>query len=124
MHSPEKTILVVDDVEENRVLVSRLLARLGYRVLTASDGREVMALIGKQKIDLVILDINMPFVDGITVLKQIRSFSRLSDIPVVMLTALDDRDTTLECIRIGACGYVTKPFNLDKLQQQIENCLK
>lgn len=117
------TVLIVDDVEENVILLTRLLEIGKYTVRTAFDGRQAFSTLNNEKIDLVILDINMPIVDGITVLKNMKGNPQLAAIPVIMLTAMDDRKTTMECMRLGACGYVTKPFSMNSLKQQIENCL-
>ena len=123
MSNSDLTILIVDDVQENVTLISRFLEMENYVARTAFDGREASNILNSEDIDLVILDINMPFIDGITVLKSMQGDERLARIPVIMLTALDDKDTTMECIRLGACGYVTKPFSLKTLKQQIVNCL-
>ncbi|MGD8743612.1 MAG: response regulator [Granulosicoccaceae bacterium] len=124
MSNTESTILVVDDVEENTLLISRMLKHDNYQVQTASNGREACDILKSERIDLVLLDINMPFIDGITVLKQKQENPALAAIPVVMLTALDDPDTALECMRIGACGFVSKPFSRHSLTQQIKFCLE
>jgi CheY-like chemotaxis protein len=123
MGNTEATILVVDDVQENTLLISRILENDNYHVHAANNGRDAYALLKKENIDLVILDINMPVIDGITVLKKIQESSELANIPVVMLTALDDSKTALECMRLGACGYISKPYNGQSLKQQIEYCL-
>ena len=123
MNNDNLSVLIVDDVEENVILISRFLEMEKYGVRTAFDGRQACTILDTEKIDLVLLDINMPFIDGITVLKSMQGKAALSSIPVIMLTAMDDKETTMECMRLGACGYVTKPFSLKTLKQQIENCL-
>ena len=123
MVSNKFTILVVDDVPENCMIVERMLRHEGYLVETAGDGREALRILQKTGIDLAIVDINMPFMDGITLLKEIRSEDKLKFIPVIMLTALEDKSTTMECMRHGASGYVTKPFDRKILFKQIDNCI-
>jgi DNA-binding response OmpR family regulator len=123
MSNHELTILIVDDVEENVVLIRRFLENEHYAVRTAPDGRGVTDALKNEKIDLVILDINLPFVDGITLLKDIRHNPQYEQVPVLMLTAMDDMKTTMECMRQGACGYITKPFSLKSLKQQVDTCL-
>lgn len=123
MSNQNLTIFIVDDVEENVVLIRRFLENEHYNVLSATDGRLAFDMLKTEKIDLVLLDINMPFVDGITLLKDIRHQPEHEQIPVLMLTAMDDIKTTMECMRLGACGYLTKPFNLKNLKQQIDTCL-
>jgi DNA-binding response OmpR family regulator len=117
------TVLVIDDVEENREILKRRLVKAGYRVETATEGREGLGLLRNTLVDVVLLDINMPIMDGMTVLKALRQDQTLSRIPVIMLTALDDTKTAMQCLKTGACGYVTKPFNMDQVTQQIRNCL-
>jgi CheY-like chemotaxis protein len=116
-------LLIIDDVEENRELLRRRLLQAGYAVETANEGREGLGILENDLIDLVLLDINMPIMDGITLLKQIRSNSALANIPVIMLTGIEDMAVVLECLRAGACGYVTKPYNMDQVNQQIRHCL-
>ena len=65
----------------------------------------------------------MPVIDGITLLENIRKDSSLSNVAVIMVTAQDDAETTLKCLKLGACGYITKPFNMDQLQKQINHCI-
>lgn len=117
------TVLIIEDVAENREILKRRLEKAGYRVETANEGREGLALLKSTLVDLVLLDINMPVMDGMTVLKALREDPTLSKIPVIMLTALDDTKTAMQCLKNGACGYVTKPFNMDQVTQQIRNCI-
>ncbi len=123
MSNNEYNILIVDDVEENVVLIRRFLENEQYNVFSASDGRLACEALQAEKIDLIILDINLPFVDGITLLKDIRHKPEHEQVPVLMLTAMDDIKTTMECMRLGACGYITKPFSLKNLKQQVDTCL-
>ena len=123
MSSEILTILVVDDVDENRQILQRRLAKLGYNVELANDGREGLNALRNTLVDLVLLDINMPIMDGVAALAAIRADANLASIPVIMLTAIDDADTAVGCLKQGACGYITKPFNMDQLQQQISHCL-
>lgn len=123
MENKNTSILVVDDNEENREILVHRLQRTGYQVDTASEGREALAMLRSRLVDLVLLDINMPIMDGIQVLKEIRKDEILSRIPVIMLTAIEDMKITLECMRNGACGYVTKPFDMKQLETQLNNCL-
>jgi two-component system chemotaxis response regulator CheY len=117
------TILVVDDVEEVAVLVGRVLKTAGYQVIIANDARTALAILEKQTIDLAVLDINMPMIDGINMLKVMRRWPETRFTPVIMLTALSDSETTMECLRNGACGYITKPFDMKGLLGQVDNCM-
>jgi CheY-like chemotaxis protein len=123
MPSENHGILIVDDVKENCDILQHRLAKEGFRIETANTGPAGLEILKNGGIDLVLLDINMPDMDGISVLKAIRSDSALSNVAVVMATADDDLNTAMECLRRGACGYVTKPVSMDQLKQQISHCL-
>ncbi|WP_126453910.1 response regulator [Sulfuriflexus mobilis] len=117
------TILVVDDVEEIAELVARVLKTAGYQTLIANDAKTALGFMEQQLIDLAVVDINMPLINGIHLLRQMRQRAETERIPVIMLTALSDSDTTLECLRSGACGYITKPFNMKGLLGQVDHCI-
>ena len=111
------TILVVDDNEGNREMLSRRLARQGYAVVTAEDGRRALELLRERAIDLVLLDVMMPEMDGYEVLKRMKSDDALRHIPVLMISALDEMDSVIRCIELGAEDYLPKPFNPVLLQR-------
>lgn len=120
----EYTILIVDDNEENRDILSRRLKTDGFNTITAVDGNDAMNILNEKIVHLVLLDITMPEVDGITLLSQIREESRFDDMPVIMVTAIDIVNVAQDCLRKGACGYVTKPYDMDLIKQKIRKCLK
>lgn len=108
---PLPTVLVVDDVDANRDLLSRRLRRLGLQVLQAADGHSALAILRRQPVDLVLLDVRMPVMDGEAVLQAMREDTQLAYIPVIMITADNDEATAVRCIGLGAEDYVIKPFN-------------
>jgi len=118
------TLLVVDDGEENRDILSRRLKAAGFKTETAKDGQQAMDVLHEKVIHLVLLDIMMPEVDGITLLSQIRADSTFDDMPVIMVTAIDVVNVAQDCLRKGACAYVTKPYDMDVIKQKIRLCLK
>lgn len=118
-----KSILIIDDIEENVLILERLLEKEGYDVQSALEAPKGLHLLKEQTFDLLLLDINMPVIDGITLLENIRKDSSLSNVAVIMVTASDDKETTLKCLQLGACGYITKPFNIDTLRPQINHCI-
>jgi class 3 adenylate cyclase len=118
------TILVVDDNVGNREILARRLARDGYTVITAEDGRRALDLLRGQAIDLVLLDVMMPEMDGYEVLKRLRSDEALRHIPVLMISALDEVDSVIRCIELGAEDYLPKPFNPVLLRARIGACLE
>ena len=105
------TILVVDDVASNRDLLSRRLRRSGHRVETVADGRTALARLGESPFDLVLLDLMMPDMNGFEVLTRIKADPRTRHVPVIMISALDEIDSTVRCIEAGAEDYLAKPFN-------------
>ena len=108
----ELTILLIEDDETIRTLLRRAFARDGARVLEADDGLTGMRAIYSDKPDAVLLDIEMPGIDGFGALERIRE---LSDVPVMMLTSREEQDTKLKAFKGGADDYVTKPFDMDEV---------
>jgi adenylate cyclase len=105
------SILVVDDDPINRRLLARALDALGHAVLTAADGREALEVIRNHEPDVVLLDIVMPEMDGVTVLERIKADPALRGVPVIMVSALEDVDGVIRCIELGAEDYLPKPFD-------------
>ena len=116
-------ILVVDDQEENRELLSRRLSRLGYAVHTAGSGQAALELVGEKDVDLILLDILMPGLDGIEVLHRLKANPRTRHIPVVMLSSADQIDMVVRCVHLGADDFLPKPFNPTLLMARIESSL-
>jgi len=104
-------LLVVDDDEMARDVLTRRLERLGYTVTAAADGRQALELIARQPFDVVLLDIKMPGLTGFQVLQAIRRIHSVTDLPVVMVTSSDDSDSIVEALQLGANDYVTKPID-------------
>jgi DNA-binding response OmpR family regulator/rhodanese-related sulfurtransferase len=117
-------ILVVDDYEMNREVLSNYLERCGCTVVVAEDGLEALYAMEAHEVDLVLLDIMLPGMNGYSLLKQMKRERSLRDIPVIMISALDERDSVLRCIEIGAEDYVIKPFEPDLLRARVEACLE
>jgi len=121
---PANRILVVDDNAANRDLLSRRLQREGYRVMTAADGAAALRLIAAEGFDLVLLDLMMPGMSGFEVLSQLKADERTQHLPVIMISALDELDSTVRCIAAGAEDYLPKPFNPVLLRARIGSCLE
>ena len=125
MSSEDAALLIVDDVEDNRFALSRRLARLGYlNVTTAGDGRQALELVKSKPFDLVLLDIMMPHVNGYEVLAQMKADESLRHIPVIMISAVDEIDSVVRCIELGAEDYLAKPFNPTLLRARVGACLE
>jgi adenylate cyclase len=117
-------ILVVDDNESNRDMLSRRLKHEGYDVCMAENGQEALALLQTQSVDLVLLDVMMPEMDGYEVLVQLKANSTWHDIPVIMISALDEIESVVRCIERGAEDYLPKPFDPVLLRARIGACLE
>ena len=121
--SKPKRILVVDDEELNRSLLQELLASLGYTPESASDGFQALEKLNAG-FDLVLMDVMMPGMDGIEVVRRIRENLELYDIPIIMVTVLDDRDTRLRAVQAGANDFIAKPIDILEVSVRIESLLK
>jgi len=117
-------ILVVDDDQSNREMLARRLLREGHQVESASDGRQALEVLRSRPVDLVLLDVMMPGMDGYEVLKHLKSDQALRDIPVLMISALDQMDSVVRCIGLGAEDYLPKPFDPVLLRARIGACLE
>jgi adenylate cyclase len=124
MKPPPASVLVVDDNEVNRDLLGRRLQRQGHEVDVAVDGYQALEMIRTKPFDLVFLDIMMPRMNGYQVLEQLKADPSLRHIPVIVISALDDIDSIVRCIELGAEDYLTKPFNPVLLKARIEASLE
>ena len=112
MSDADAALLIVDDIDDNRFTLTRRLARQGYpNVTSAVDGRQALELLNSKPFDLVLLDIMMPNVNGYEVLAQMKASLSLRHIPVIMISAIDEIDSVIRCIELGAEDYLPKPFN-------------
>jgi adenylate cyclase len=114
----------VDDNEENRDMLARRLRRQGHEVLTAAGGQSGLDVLARTPVDLVLLDVMMPDLDGYAVLQRIKGDPALRDIPVVMISALEELDSVARCIQLGADDYLGKPFEPVLLQARVGACLE
>jgi DNA-binding response OmpR family regulator len=120
MKKLDASILVVDDEEMNRDILIRQLEKEGYTVTAVPGGQEAMELMAVEQFDLVLLDIMMPGVTGYDVLQHVQLDKKLKDnTPVMMISAIGDRDTVVKCIQMGAEDYLVKPFNMPVVKSRI-----
>src|SRR5512135_2150167 len=112
-------LLVVDDNKVNRLLLGRGLESQGHKVAFAENGRQALELLHKSEFDLMLLDIQMPEMDGYQVLEKIAGDVALRDIPVIVTSALEELDSVVRCIEMGAEDYLTKPVNPVLLRARI-----
>ena len=122
--SGKGTILYVEDNSDNRKLVRRVLEVEGYAVVEAKDGAQALEQLQSEPIDLALMDINMPDVDGYTLTAQIRSMPRFAGLPIVAVTANVMRGDRERSLQAGCDGYIQKPIDIDTLSEQIERFLR
>ncbi len=121
MPNKDLRILVVDDFPTMRRIVRALLSELGYtNIVEAEDGRDALGVLHSQSVDFVVTDWNMPRMQGIDMLRAIRSDAKLASIPVLMVTAEAKREQILAAAQAGVNGYVVKPFTAVTLKEKIE----
>jgi adenylate cyclase len=118
------SLLVVDDNEANRDMLARRLARLGYSVALAENGRVALEKIATEPFDLVLLDVVMPGLDGFEVLRRLKADEAVRHVPVIVLSASDETDSAVRCIELGAEDYLPKPFDAVLLRARIGACLE
>ena len=117
-------VLIVDDNEVNRDLLARRITREGYQVTLASNGFEALEMMRSQPLDLVLLDIMMPQMNGYQVLEAVKADQSLRYIPMIMISAVNDIESVVRCIELGAEDYLSKPFNPVLLRARINACLE
>ena len=123
---PQETgrILVVDDNASNRDLLFRRLSHDGHHVARADSGRRALEILEVEEFDLILLDLLMPDLNGFQVLERLKADERLHDIPVIMISGLQETDSVIRCIEAGAEDYLAKPFNPVLLRARISACLE
>ncbi len=118
------TILIIEDEGDIRHFIARVLELEGYRVLTAGDGPAGLALLHENEVDLVLLDLRLPGMDGWTILREIKGDQALATIPVVVLTAIAEAIQRKKTLRMGALKYLVKPLSAGILSQTIAEVLR
>ena len=125
MSQDASALLVVDDNEDNRYTLTQRLKRQGYTNLTtAADGRQALDLLRARRFDLVLLDIMMPGLNGYQVLEELKADEKLRHLPVIMISAVDEFESVIRCIELGAEDYLAKPFNPTLLRARLGACLE
>lgn len=117
-------ILIVDDNEMNREVLSRRLERQGYTFGLAEDGLQALEMMRTMAFDLVLLDIMMPRMNGYQVLEAMNADAALRDLPVIVVSAISELDSIVRCVELGAEDYLFKPFNPILLKARLNACLE
>jgi len=123
MCKSNKLILVVEDFEDNRFMMRRLLEMAGYEVLEATDGQEAMVVAERERPALILMDLSLPRVDGLAATRQIRQHPELRAVPIVAVSAHDSSDFHAEALAAGCNDYVAKPIDFDQLDDLLSRVL-
>ncbi|MCH9812453.1 MAG: response regulator [Epsilonproteobacteria bacterium] len=115
-------VLIVDDEPQNRELAKVILFKEGYQLYFARNGKEALSVLKSEKIDLILLDLMMPEMDGFTLLEEMKRYA-LTASKVIILTALSDDESMAQALRLGADGYLQKPYDIVDLKQRIRFAL-
>lgn len=119
-----QSILLAEDNPLNRLLFSEYLQTAGYRVIFAHNGQEVLDQVAVQPVDLILMDIQMPVLDGLSVMRRLRQEARFADLPIIAITALAMTRDQQRCLAAGATDYLPKPIQLKQLMQRIQHYLQ
>jgi len=120
-------VLIVDDSAAIRKILVRVLAQTDLpikQVLEASDGSEALKIVESHDVSLILSDINMPNVDGLELLTQLRASAKWKDLSVIMITTEGSQAKVMEAVQLGAKGYVRKPFTAEQIKEKVLLCLK
>jgi len=125
MHSQNDspTILLVEDTEDNRQMMKKLLEMSGYRVVEATNGREAVEVASRVKPQIILMDLSLPFIDGLAATRQIRSLPGLSEVPIIAVSAHDSADFHSHALDAGCNAYITKPINFPELEDTVSSLL-
>ena len=116
-----KRVLIVDDEESVRSSLEKLLAYEKYITFSASDGESALRIVTGERVDIVLLDIKMPRIDGFQILKRLKGDSKFNFIPVVMLTSSKDEQDVVNSYRSGAAGFIPKPVGYDEFLKVVDS---
>lgn len=108
-------ILIVDDIPLNVLLIQKMLGKFHFNLLTANDGQAALDMINSKDVDLVLLDLMMPIIDGYEVIERLRAQEKTKALPIVILSALNSNDDVKRGFSLGANDFITKPIIMDKL---------
>lgn len=119
----QPTILVVENEVSNRILIERVLSTRGYYCLSASNGREALEILDRERVDLILTDLSMPVLDGYRTTQLIRARPALANVPIVAVTAYALNDENEAALQIGCNEYLTKPFKPRQLLEVVDRLL-
>ena len=117
-------VLLVEDTEDNRFMMRRLLEMTGYEVIEARNGEEAVSMAQSQLPDLILMDLSLPVIDGLAATRLIRAIPDLKKTPIVTVSAHDTQDFQTEALDAGCDGYITKPIDYNELELLISRLLE
>jgi CheY-like chemotaxis protein len=117
------TVLLVEDTEDNRQMMGRLLELSGYRVVEATNGREAVEIASRENPRIILMDLSLPFIDGLAATRSIRSLPGLSNVPIVAVSAHDSADFHNEALAAGCDAYITKPIDYSELEEIMQRMI-
>jgi CheY-like chemotaxis protein len=113
------TVLLVEDTEDNRFMMRRLLEMSGYRVVEATNGQEAVRIAEAESPGLILMDLSLPMIDGLAATRLIRKMPKLTKTPIIAVSAHDTSDFLTEALEAGCNSYITKPIDFNELEQLI-----
>jgi CheY-like chemotaxis protein len=119
-----QTIMVVEDFEDNRFMMRRLLEMTGYNVIEAVNGEEAVEMAFRERPSLILMDLSLPLLDGLAATRRIRELPELNHVPIVAVSAHDTADFHADALAAGCNDYVTKPIDFDELEQLLERVIE
>jgi two-component system cell cycle response regulator DivK len=119
-NNQQRTVMVVEDFEDNRFMMRRLLEMSGYRVVEAVNGEQAVEIARRERPHLILMDLSLPILDGLAATRRIRQHEELRRVPIIAVSAHDTSDFHADALAAGCNDYVTKPIDFD----QLENLLK
>ena len=119
----EKTVLVVEDFEDNRFMMRRLLELNGYRVIEAINGQEAVLIAAQERPHLILMDLSLPQIDGLAATRSIRQLDGMRAVPIIAISAHDTSDFRTEALAAGCNEYLTKPVDFDQLEDLLKKLL-
>ncbi|MEP6707130.1 MAG: response regulator [Pyrinomonadaceae bacterium] len=119
----KQTVMVVEDFEDNRFMMRRLLEMSGYNVIEAINGEEAIEIALRERPKLILMDLSLPRVDGLAATRRMREYKELSNTPIVAVSAHDTTDFHAEALAAGCNDYVTKPIDFEELEELLKGLL-
>lgn len=118
-----QTIMVVEDFEDNRFMIRRLLEMSGYRVVEAVNGQQAIEIVQQEQPDLILMDLSLPMLDGLTATRRIRELNGMRNVPIIAVSAHDTADFHADALAAGCNEYVTKPIDFQQLERLLERLI-